>query len=109
MFLLEPNELARRRSASRISPVASTLPSADSAPVLSRSRSRVSDDGRRGGCSQQLCRLSVRLKRLGSFTVESVENNTGCCHAGARLRDHGKRSGYSTGSGTKSNGLERKK
>ena len=28
------------------------------------------------GRSQQLCRLSVRMKRLGSFLVESVEEET---------------------------------
>ncbi len=26
------------------------------------------------GSSQQLCRLSVRMKRLGSFSIESVED-----------------------------------
>ncbi len=32
-------------------------------------------DGTRGN-SQQLCRLSVRMKRLGSFLAESIEEET---------------------------------
>lgn len=34
---------------------------------------RIGDSGGTGRTSQSLCRLSVRMKGLGSFSVESVE------------------------------------
>lgn len=42
-------------------------------PHIEQVRVQVGDVGRTRGSSQQLCRLSVRMKRLGSFSVESVE------------------------------------
>ena len=37
---------------------------------------QIGDVGGTRGNSQQLCRLSVRMKRLGSFKIESVEGET---------------------------------
>jgi len=45
-------------------------------PSIDEITVRIGDVVGTRGCSQQLCRLSVRMKRLGSFLVESVEEET---------------------------------
>ena len=42
-------------------------------PRIEQVTVRIGDAGGTCGSSQQLCRLLVRMKRLGSFSVESVE------------------------------------
>jgi hypothetical protein len=42
-------------------------------PHIERVTVEIRDVDRTRGGSQQLCRLSVQMKRLGSFSVESVE------------------------------------
>lgn len=45
-------------------------------PHIDQVSVKVEDAGATSGSSQQLCRLSVRMKRIGSFSVESVEEAT---------------------------------
>ena len=52
----------------------SILLCAGSVPALTRSQSNLQKSLGARGSSQPLCRLSVRMKRLGSFASESVED-----------------------------------
>ena len=45
-------------------------------PRIEQVAVQIGNVGGARGCAQQLCRLSVRMKRLGSFLVESVEEET---------------------------------
>ena len=53
-------------------------------PRIQKVTVRVGHVGGTRSSSQQLCRLSVRMKQLGSFLVESIEEET--CDAVARQR-----------------------
>ncbi len=43
-------------------------------PRIDKVTVQIEDVGATRESSQQLCRLSVRMKRLGSFSIESVED-----------------------------------
>jgi hypothetical protein len=45
-------------------------------PHIDRVAIQLADADGTPGSSQKICRLSVRMKRLGSFSVESVEQDT---------------------------------